>query len=90
VSVRRHGRRDLGSQPLAEVVGWMREEVAAKRTPSVAWAAAARRSATLPGGKQACVTQPSPSALRCGGRSATRRSHLPAAPARPWSHCTPR
>jgi len=36
VSVRRHGRRDLGSQPLAEVVGWMREEVAAKRTPSVA------------------------------------------------------
>jgi hypothetical protein len=36
VSVRRHGRRDLGSQPLAEVLGWMREEVDAKRTPSVA------------------------------------------------------
>jgi threonyl-tRNA synthetase len=36
VSVRRHGRRDLGSQSLADVIGWMGEEVAQKRTPSVA------------------------------------------------------
>ncbi len=31
VSVRRRGRRDLGSQPLAEVVGWMTEEMRAKK-----------------------------------------------------------
>jgi len=36
VSVRRHGRRDLGSQPLAEVIGWMSAEVAAKTPPPAA------------------------------------------------------
>ena len=36
VSVRRHGRRDLGSQPLDEVVGWMTGEVAAKTPPPAA------------------------------------------------------
>ncbi len=73
VSVRRHGRRDLGSQPLAELTGALLEEVAFKAPPAGpdhARRCAARSApcATFSGGKQACVTQPSPFALHCGGR----------------------
>ena len=90
VSVRRHGRRDLGSQPLAEVIGWMRDEVAAKRAPSVA-----DRPAAAPGspgwdGRTAslCYRPRRQAGLRHAALTvrpslrwpvATRRSLLPAA-----------
>ena len=73
VSVRRHGRRDLGSQPLAELTGALLEEArsrSAAPTPDARRAARPASAAVLP---SAAVSRPasrSPhrSALHCGGR----------------------